>query len=62
VLQHYQDSFYVELENVFDEVPEYHIKIPLGDFGAKVGKDDSFKPTIGNESLHEICNDKGVGF
>jgi hypothetical protein len=29
----------------------------LGDFNAKVGREDIFKPTIGNGSLHEIIND-----
>jgi hypothetical protein len=33
------------------------MKILLGDFNAKVGREDIFKPTIGNESLHEISND-----
>jgi endonuclease/exonuclease/phosphatase family metal-dependent hydrolase len=32
----------------------------LGDFNAKVGREDIFKPTIGNESSHEISNDNGV--
>jgi hypothetical protein len=36
------------------------MKILLGDFNAKVGMEDIFKPTIGNESLHEISNDNGV--
>jgi hypothetical protein len=30
------------------------MKILLGYFNAKVGREDIFKPTIGNESLHEI--------
>jgi hypothetical protein len=34
--------------------------ILLGDFNAKVGREGIFKPTIGNESLHEISNDNGV--
>jgi hypothetical protein len=36
------------------------MKILLGDFNAKVGRGDIFKPTIGNESLHEISDDSGV--
>jgi hypothetical protein len=53
-------SFYEELERVFDKFPKYHMKILLGDFNAKVGKEGIFKPTTGNESLHEISNDNGV--
>jgi hypothetical protein len=32
----------------------------LEDSNAKVGKEDIFKPKIGNDSLHEVSNDKGV--
>jgi exonuclease III len=56
-----KDSFYEELERVFHKFPKYHMNILLGDFNAKVGREDIFKPTIGNESLHEISNDNGVG-
>ena len=38
-----KDSFYEELEEVFDHFPKYHMKILLGDFNAKVGRDDIFK-------------------
>jgi hypothetical protein len=55
-----KDSFYEELERVFDKFPKYHMKILLGDFISKVGRKYSFKPTIGNESLHKISNDNGV--
>jgi hypothetical protein len=54
------DKFYEELDQVFDNFPKYHMKIWIGDFNAKVGKEDIFKPTVGNDSLHEISNDSGV--
>jgi hypothetical protein len=54
------DSFNEELECVFDKFPKYHMKIFLGEFSAKVSREDIFKPTIVNESLHEISNDNGV--
>jgi hypothetical protein len=54
-----KDSFYEELERVFDHFPKYHMKILL-DFNAKPGREDIFKPTIGKESLHEDSNDNWV--
>jgi hypothetical protein len=36
------------------------MKILLADFNDKVVREKMFKPTIGNESLHEISNDNGV--
>jgi hypothetical protein len=55
-----KDSFYVEIQKIFSQFPKHHTKILFGDFNAKVGKKDIFKPTIGNESLHKNCNDYGV--
>jgi hypothetical protein len=36
------------------------MKILLGDFNAKAGREDTFKQTIGNKSLHQDSNDNGV--
>jgi hypothetical protein len=55
-----KDSFYKELECVFDKFPKYRIKTFLEDFNARVCRDDIFKPIIGIESLYEISNDNGV--
>jgi endonuclease/exonuclease/phosphatase family metal-dependent hydrolase len=45
---------------VFDQIPRYDINILLGDFNAKVEREDILKPTIKNESSHEISNETGV--
>jgi len=37
------------------------MKILLGEFNAKLGRENIFKPTIGQESLHQDSNDNGVG-
>ena len=50
-------NFYEELEQVFYHFPKYNMKILLGDFKAKVGRENIFKPTIGNESPHQDSND-----
>jgi hypothetical protein len=55
-----KDRFYEELEQVVDKFSRYHMKMLLGYFNAKVCGEDIFKPTIGNESFHEISNNNGV--
>jgi hypothetical protein len=44
------DSFYEELEQVFDQFPSYNIKILLGDFSGKVWREDIFKTITCNET------------
>jgi hypothetical protein len=55
-----KDSFYEVPERVLDELPKYHMKMLLGYFNAKVGREDILKPTAGNENLREIINDNGT--
>ena len=45
---------------MFDHFHKYHMKILLGDLNAKVGRENIFKPTIGQDSLHQDSNDNGV--
>jgi hypothetical protein len=55
-----KDSFNEELEEVCDQFSRFYTKILMGDFNAKVGREDIFKPIIGSDSLHETSNDNGV--
>jgi len=55
-----KDSFYEELEQVFEHFPKFRTKILLGVFIAKVGRENIYKPTIGQESLHQDSNGNGV--
>jgi hypothetical protein len=52
-------SVYEKLGRQFHQLPRYGTKNLLGDFNVKVGREDIFKPTIGNESSHEISNENG---
>ena len=54
-----KDIFYEELEQVFYQFRKYHTKI-LFDFKAKLGRENIFKLTIGNDSLHQDSNYNGV--
>jgi exonuclease III len=45
---------------LFDQFPNYHMNILLGDFNAKAGREDIFKPITGNENPYEVSNDNGV--
>lgn len=46
--------------NVYSIIPEVPYEFFLRDFITKLGREGIFKPTTGNESLHEIRNDNGV--
>jgi hypothetical protein len=43
-----KDNFCEQLEHVFHKLPKYHMKILLGYVNAKVGRENIFKPAIGN--------------
>jgi len=45
---------------LFVYFPKYHMKILLGIFNSKVGRENIFKPTVGKGNLHQNSNDNGV--
>ena len=53
-------NFCEKLEQVLDYFPKHHFEILSGHFNAKLGREDIFKPTFGNECLHQDSNDNGV--
>jgi hypothetical protein len=55
-----ENSYYEELERICDRFPKYRMKILLGDFSAKIGREGIFKLTVGNDSLHKISNNNVV--
>lgn len=55
-----KDIFYEELEAVYDSLPLHCVKMVVGDFNSKVGRENSFRPTIGPDSLHNISNNNGT--
>ena len=57
---HVKEKFYDTLEKIYDLAPKHDIKIVLDDFNAKIGKETTFRPTIGKESLHKETNNNGL--
>lgn len=47
------------LDNTLNEIPRGCVEIILGDFNAKSGREECFKPIIGGHSLHQLSNDIG---
>jgi hypothetical protein len=57
-IDYVKDSFYKYVECLFDKFPICHMM--LRDLNPKLGREDIFKPTIGNESILRINNENGV--
>jgi hypothetical protein len=55
-----KEMFYSKLETVYDGTPGSDVKMVMGHFNAKMGKEDIFIPVVGQYSLHQTCNDNGL--
>jgi len=56
--QEIKEEFYNLLEQNINQIARLDIKIILGDFNAKVGKEGIYKPTTGNGNLHNETNNR----
>ena len=55
-----KDNFYRQLNDVQSGLPSHDIKLVLGDFNARVGRDFTAHPgVIGRHSYHKEANDNG---
>lgn len=54
-----KEYFYIILANVFDS-SEGSLRIVLGDFNAKLGREIEYRSCIETQSLHTITNDNGT--
>jgi len=57
-----KNTFYEDLEQVYNTLPRHSVKLVIGDMNAKLGQEESYRPRIGRESLHSISNDNGTRF
>ena len=55
-----KEKFYNLLEQNVNQIANSYIKIILGDFNEKVGKEHIHKPTTGNENLHNETNNNRI--
>jgi endonuclease/exonuclease/phosphatase family metal-dependent hydrolase len=54
-----KEHFYMSLEKVCDTIPNYDMKVILGDFNVKVRKENYWYPACGRYSHHDKTNDNG---
>lgn len=54
-----KEEFYGKLTRVYGAVPKYDLVIILGDFNAKIGKENFLKGVAGKFSLHNESSDNG---
>jgi exonuclease III len=55
-----KEEFYNLLKQNIIQIANSDIEIILGDFNAKVDKEDIYKPSIGSENLHNETNNNRI--
>jgi len=55
-----KEEFMEELNRAYGDIPRHCIKVLLGDFNTTIGREGTYKLTIGSENLNHISNDNGT--
>jgi endonuclease/exonuclease/phosphatase family metal-dependent hydrolase len=55
-----KDTFCDKLNEVYQKIAAYDARIIMGDFNAKIGKKENYRPVTGKHSLHDISNDNVI--
>lgn len=55
-----KDIFYEQLDRAYGSLPAHDMKLVIGDFNAKVGKEHTYAGTIGGHSIHNITTNNGM--
>ena len=53
------DKFWEELDQLIPNIPDTHIKILLGDFNAKIGRERRCRTVVGKWPAHKLTNKNG---
>jgi len=54
-----EEDFYQKIQEVYDSCPSNDIKIVLGDWNAKLGREEIYQGPIGKHSMHLHTNNNG---
>lgn len=54
-----KDLFYDQLDTAFGQCPSHDMKLIVGDFNAKLGREKIYRGIIGNHSLHNRTSSNG---
>jgi sorting nexin-29 len=55
-----KEAFYVKLSKTYQDCPNHDIKIVVGDFNAKIGRESFYTSVVGKHSLHADTSDNGT--
>jgi len=58
--QEEKDEFYDNLKHTLNEIPRSRIRIVLGDFKAKLGKENIFWSTVSIHSIYDLTSENGL--